>query len=199
MAEPLPFRLLFSWSTQRLRDCRRVAGIDPAGVRGRWGIAVLERISRSGGWRILWTHEFRLVDLSRVLRVLPEGICVVCIDAPITPSWGKPFRAQERILLRLGGKPLPLNMRSMAILTRTGIVLARMLVEAGYYVVETHPGSLKRILGGHYTRREGVGEHAYDAILAATACAALASNEALILKSREGSIVLALNPQIVNS
>ncbi len=171
-------------------------GVDPSGGSSPWGIAILE--ARGDYW-VLLNHASpsplraleALLDVLHPSRATP----LVCVDAPITPPRrGGAFRAHERAAMRLGARLIPLNTRGMAKLVRAGVALAALLSEAGIPVCETHPGSFRGMALGLVSMlaQRRFNRHEIDAILAAAACASLIEGWSLLLKSREGCILLPL-------
>src|SRR3972149_5434197 len=72
---------------------------------------------------------------------------VVAIDAPLSfPATGT-LREVDRILARLGFRPYPPLMPSMAPVTKRGIALRAALEAAGSQVIETYPGAAQDTLG----------------------------------------------------
>ncbi len=117
---------------------------------------------------LLWGHDLAGVDLSitrpsavailsggiKILRVEYEELAtrlskmeVVAVDAPLTLPKGGAFRDFEREILRRGFRLLPLNMKSMRELALRGSELRKALEREGVIVLETHPTTVRRILG----------------------------------------------------
>ena len=72
---------------------------------------------------------------------------VVAVDAPLTLPKRGGFREVDRLLIKVGGRVLPLTLRGMAMLTRRGINLAKNLERLGVKVIETHPRSALVVSG----------------------------------------------------
>ncbi|MEB2836083.1 MAG: hypothetical protein GSR80_000099 [Desulfurococcales archaeon] len=169
-------------------------GVDPSGGSSPWGIAVLE--ARRGYW-VLSSHASpspprALEELLGLLRA-SHATPLACVDAPITlPRGGRAFRAHERAAMRLGARLIPLNTQGMAKLVRAGVALTALLLEAGIPVCETHPGSFRGRSPELVSMlaQGGLNRHEIDAVLAAAACASLIEGRSLLLKSREGCMLL---------
>ncbi|NOZ88865.1 MAG: hypothetical protein GXO15_02970 [Crenarchaeota archaeon] len=169
------------------------AGVDlAASPRGVSGVVVLEQ-GRGGAARLLACAEARFSDEELLeLLTLHGPPAAVVFDAPL---WGGEavdgFRPVERLVLRLGGRLLPLKLASMRALARRGLRLAAR-VKVFSEVFETHPRSFLRIggcgvdavarrLGVDAAALRGCGRHSLDAFAAAAAAALLRSGLVYVL------------------
>lgn len=171
------------------RRCR-VLGIDPSGGKGSWGFALLLP-SEPYTWVIDKILEARPIDaLPTLSSMLSRGVCVIGIDAPIGGFESTAYRSIDRAARSLGARILPLwrGMRALAVM---GTILASMLIESGFIVVETHPFSVAIMTGLDIdTLRALYGRHGGDSLLASIAAAAFVDNVSITLCQRDGSLTL---------
>lgn len=171
------------------RRCR-VLGIDPSGGRGSWGFALLLP-SEPYRWVIGEVLEARPTEaLTALSSMLSKGVCLIGIDAPIGGFGSTAYRSVDRAARSLGARILPL-WRGMRALAVTGTILASMLIESGFIVIETHPFSVAVMTGLDVDAlRTLYGRHGGDSLLASIAAAAFVDNVSITLCQRDGSLTL---------
>ncbi|MCE4624420.1 MAG: hypothetical protein F7C35_00960 [Desulfurococcales archaeon] len=155
-----------------------LAGLDPA-PKGTTGWA----------WALFDGHDVVECGLGEsglqqaLLEILNRNPLAVGIDAPLHPPY-RGFRAAEReVIRRLGARLLPGGFPGMRELSAKGLSIAWCLWEAGIAPVETHPGTVRRLLG------LSLGGHVWDALLSlyTTACAVF--GEASVFHASDGLLL----------
>ncbi len=121
-----------------------IAGVDLAACKNRpTGLAVVH--CGIGGCRLTRLLSGRLSDEDIVRIISGEHAEIAVFDAPLSLPESGGFRRVERKFMRIGGKLLPLTMRSMRLLAERAMRLAERLRSIGVEVYETHPRSVLRI------------------------------------------------------
>ncbi len=125
----------------------RVVGVDlSASEKKATGLVVLESVNLSR-WRCVEARLLYTDTVSLAMKIAEYVPHLVVVDAPLSrPPRGAGFRPAELQVLRLGGRLLPLTLRSMSLLLERALALKKY-VESYAEVVETHPSSLLEISG----------------------------------------------------
>jgi len=125
----------------------RVVGVDlSASEKKPTGLVVLESVNLSR-WRCVEARLLYMNTVSLAMKIAEYAPHLVVVDAPLSrPPPGAGFRPAELQVLRLGGRLLPLTLRSMSLLLERALALKKC-VESYAEVVETHPSSLLKISG----------------------------------------------------
>jgi len=110
---------------------------------------------------------------------------LLAVDAPLAPPY-RGLRPVEKLAVRqLGARLLPGGLPAMRALARLGYSIKFLAWEAGTAVVETHPGTIYKVLEVDKQSMVGAagGKHAADALAAAVAAACYVQGRATLLES----------------
>lgn len=139
-----------------------------------FGIDLAAKETRRTGMCIL-TNSVRIFSVKTnyeiISNIKSEVPDVVCIDAPLKIV-NYPYRMCERILIRMGFRPLPLTMKSMKELALRAVKLKKLFNKMSIDVIETFPRVVETILGirkEHVEKYLGItiNKDEYDAYLCA--------------------------------
>jgi len=135
---------------------------------------------------------------------LLSGVDVVAVDAPLSLPREGAFRDFERELLGRGFRLLPLNMRSMRKLAELGERFRVMLSARGVTVLETHPATVRRVMGVSgmelvslmskygYCSGPPKSDDEVDALTCLSVAVLYVRGEVEVVRGEEGSMILPL-------
>jgi predicted nuclease with RNAse H fold len=154
-----------------------IAGLDLAAKPQRpTGIAIAE-CDHDCELRLVESKP--LSDNEIVETLLQYDTRITVIDAPLSLPQKGGYRSVERKFISIGGRLLPLTIKSMRMLALRAMQLASTLRRLNIKVYETHPRSVLRICGVKsgvqlvervsikiYSKLDRLAKHAEDALIA---------------------------------